>query len=433
MTHRYARQEAISGWDQDRLSDATIAVAGSGPAAFLSVLMATAMGMGRLVWLEGGTGVDGLPSFLPLDGLSWSDFFARINPRVKVFSYPVRLRERLIRKLPALDGLIVAGNDLLAWKAAWLLAQDTSIPVVAGNSAGLLGVWGSVSIDRVVARFHQRPESPLLSQIVAGLLVEEIRKILLPLPGETGRTDRRNLLSLSSSRTVRRYGHLSTSLQRNHLALVGAGALGTWFGLALGLSGLPAVLNIFDDDEIGETNLNRQILFFDAIGQAKAPILAERLQGLFPRLTLCGFGIRVDADSSRQIVRNSIIVACPDNFKARALLNDMARHHRRMLVNGGTSAMGGSCMVYEPGRTACLDCRMRVHMLARQEDHPWSCAQVEASVVTSNAITGALMVWALREMIAGQVQPGVWEYDGCAREDRIGLHSVRLPCRCHLG
>ena len=76
----------------------------------------------------------------------------------------------------------------------------------------------------------------------------------------------------------------------------------------------------------------------------------------------------------------------------------------------------------------CLGCLIDVNRLAQFEAEPQPCdAQAEASVVTSNAITGALMAWMLQEMVDSRLRRGVWEYDGRARDTRVGVHSVRLP------
>lgn len=81
---RYTRQEAIPGWDQSRLKGATLAIAGSGPTAFLAGLMAAAMGFGRLVLVGcGAVDVARLPAFGPPSqnpAASWARFFRKINP-----------------------------------------------------------------------------------------------------------------------------------------------------------------------------------------------------------------------------------------------------------------------------------------------------------------------------------------------------------------
>ena len=71
-------------------------------------------------------------------------------------------------------------------------------------------------------------------------------------------------------------------------------------------------------------------------------------------------------------------------------------------MNGGTSPAGGACSTYVPGATPCLSCLLDLDRLIHHESAPRPCGQkVEASVVTSNAIAGAMMVWLLQEMLQG--------------------------------
>ena len=75
---------------------------------------------------------------------------------------------------------------------------------------------------------------------------------------------------------------------------------------------------------------------------------------------------------------------------------------------------------------------MHIEQLVQRESEPQPCAQAaEASVVTSNALAGALMVWLLQEMTEGRVRQGIWEYDGRGRDVRVGVHSERGACTCH--
>ena len=129
----------------------------------------------------------------------------------------------------------------------------------------------------------------------------------------------------------------------------------------------------------------------------------------------------------------ALLAACPDSFGARAFLNEVARDRRAALISGSTSATGGSSATYVPGHTPCLSCLSDIDRLAMQETQSVGCTtHVETSVVTSNAITGALMAWGVREMLSGRVPRGVWEYDGRARSERLGVHSCRPQCRCHM-
>ena len=77
---------------------------------------------------------------------------------------------------------------------------------------------------------------------------------------------------------------------------------------------------------------------------------------------------------------------------------------------------------------------MRIDELAQREQAPQGCGEVaEPSVVTSNAVTGGLMVLSLLELLVDRPPAEIWEYDGTARHERIGLRSGRPACDCHLG
>ena len=59
-------------------------------------------------------------------------------------------------------------------------------------------------------------------------------------------------------------------------------------------------------------------------------------------------------------------------------------------------------MMFEPKKSACLACRINVEQLAEEEERPQSCGRVaEGSIVMTNALIGALMVWSLQMGIAG--------------------------------
>ncbi|MEW6755573.1 MAG: ThiF family adenylyltransferase [Candidatus Latescibacterota bacterium] len=437
MKERYARQQLLEGWDQSRLDAAVLAIVGCGPLAFLCSVMAAAMGFGRIVLL-GRQGSrpphPALPALLGPTLRARADWLMRLNPGVRAYACPVGLRPDLPARLPRLDAAIVAGNDLADWLAGARLARAAGVPVLGGASAGGLGLWGPLALDSLLPRLCRCRESPLVSQVVAGLLVEEARRILLPLPDEEGPADRLNRVCIPAAG-----GMLAARACRRRspdasLALVGAGALGSWFGVALGMSGSPACLALYDHDQIEETNLNRQILFHEAVGKPKATTLAARLADWFPRLDVSGCALRVERGSQKVLLEAGVLIACPDSFAVRSLLNDLGRRHRRPLLSGGTSAGGGSCLVYAPGATACLSCRLRIEERAAAEQAPARCGRVpEGSVVTSNAIVGALMVALLQGLEAGCPERGLWEYDGRPQNGRLARHSPWPACGCRGG
>ena len=424
--NRFARQQILTGWDQDRLSSARVAIVGTGPMAYLSGMMAVAMGMGQLVLVGDGKAGNVSDRFA-----SWRRVFGRINPETEIRCQPHKLGG-----IPGegVDGMLVATNDLESHVVAQKLSQCADVTVVAGSAASRLGTWGSIHADKRTKALSRCRENPVLSQIIAALLVEELRKRLLPLPNEAGPCTRRNLIRMPAAGAISPHQSELISLASpwRGIALIGAGALGTWFGIGLGVSGLPVALHIYDDDAVEETNLNRQILFGGSVGAPKAVVLARRLQGLFPHLKTAGYAVRATEGIERELIRSPVMAASVDNFRARAYLSDLARRRGRLLINGGTSAAGGSCMVYEPMKSACLNCRIDVDKLADEEERPQSCGGVqEGSIVTTNALIGALMVWSLQMGTAGEVHRGIWEYDGSARDVRMGARSAMTPCVCY--
>jgi len=435
--NRYARQAAVHGWDQERLDRATVAVAGSGYAAFLTGLMAVAMGFGRLVLVGRDCHLSGrlgsLADLVEAGPGTWARLYERLNPEVDLHVSPPAGEARARGRLPDLDGYIAAGNGVRPLMLAEALARRGKVPAIAGSAAAGVGTWGVPVRDRLARRMARHPEDRLVAQMVAGLLVDEMRKLLMPLAWEAGPTEGRQVFSLprlcpaDEGRRPR-----SLKLTGPSVAVVGAGALGTWFGMGLGLSGRRAAVHLFDGDTVEETNLNRQVLFYGAVGEPKATTLAARLARLFPTLQMNGYGLLVEDDTAQLVADKGVVAACPDSFEVRAFLNRLCCRRGRVLVNGGTTAAGGSCSVYAPGHTPCLECLLGIERLARNEVEARGCGAADPSVVTSNAVTGAVMAWAVVEMLDERVPRGVWEFDGRPRDQRLGVHSQRPACRCHV-
>ena len=385
------------------MSAATVAVVGTGPTAFMCALLATAMGFGKIVLIgksaPGKAATTDLPALMSSASDNWAEFLSLVNPQVCIYPIQRSCSLQLIRRLPQLNGLVIAGNDVRAVEVGCRVAADGDVSVVAGGGAGPVGVWGVPRLDKLACKLARYPESPLTAQIIASLLIEEIRKDLLPLANEAGRSAGRQVVALSRLAAAPVNGRdRPFRLATDQLHMVGAGALGTWFGVGLGLAGVRAQLHVFDGDQVEETNLNRQVLFAGAIGKPKATVLAARLQSLFPTLRTTGYGARIAADTEEIMEGSGVIAACPDSFQVRAFLASTALRRRQTLISGGTSAVGGSCTVYVPGHTSCLSCLMDIERLALQEMAPAACArQAESSVVTSNAATGALMAWTFKE------------------------------------
>lgn len=224
-----------------------------------------------------------------------------------------------------------------------------------------------------------------------------------------------------------------------NIFIIGAGALANFVALSLASIRLGRI-TIFDQDKIEETNLNRQLLYFDAVGDHKAIVLKKRLKeigdhnGYYYKLSF------FDENAKRYFRwfrdKPDLLIDCVDNFKTRSLLNKFAAKYKIPLISGGTSPLAGQVLVYFPGYTSCLNCELDVDRLAaereRQQREQGGCTTVpEGSVVTTNQIIGGMMVGELFRILNGKnPTPGTIRYIS-ADDDRVAFVPAAKPCNCH--
>lgn len=181
-------------------------------------------------------------------------------------------------------------------------------------------------------------------------------------------------------------------LSDKKILVAGAGGIGTYTALNLSLSGFSNI-DILDYDEIEETNLNRQILFYEKVGEPKAKILSGRIKKI-RRIKSKAFyseKCKIDEDSKKFFKKNKydIIFGCLDNTRARYLLNQFAIENKTIYIDGGTSVLNGIVSSYIPGETPCISCQKNLKL---EKEKRQSCSEADPSVIMPNMITGALMV-----------------------------------------
>jgi molybdopterin/thiamine biosynthesis adenylyltransferase len=448
---RYARQVAIEGWAQDKLTQARVVIIGSGTLAGIMGWGLAALGIGEICLLDDGV-VAGDPLTFPyleaIPGESAAEALANtlmtLNPHVIARGLPLKLLYKaLAPAIPQCDVLVEATDDPLSKQICLEYGAGKDIPVIltatGETCGGYVVAQGSGQAPAQECLIHGNQQGVIASQVIGGLVLEEVRKLLMPLEKDTfPQTSIQYDLSDpqrfgSAGRTTSTTAWLDKG---HHCLVIGAGALGTYVSLGLALSGV-SKLTIVDPDVVEETNLNRQLLFYDSVGKPKAGELASKLERLCPALKAAAMQARVTEDHFEGI---DLIFSCVDNFQTRALVNQLAGRLRIPLINGGTSAFGGEVAVYQPGKTACLDCHLNVNRLALEEREAGgraSCAHVaEASIVNSNVIVGGLMIGEASTILEpgalGSPLPGVIEYDAFSPA-RVGIRSSRLACRCHCG
>ena len=454
---RYLRQRGIPGWSQERLAQAFVVVVGADLLGQLIAMGLACLGVGRIGIIDSAVAQVGRTrDMLRLLGRGrrsrasqLAQLLRKVNPEISVFGQGLRLLyEECFRLLPTPSLVIEASADPISKYACLRYSQKSCVPVIFGAASlteGRLSVhlWGREhplsEEEYCLPGFRDQRQDAVTALVIAGLALEEARKILMPLDEHDQPIHQMLIYNRQSKNRcdAERDYTVTGGAYGGDCLLVGAGALGNWLGIALVLSGVRR-LTIVDYDQIEEHNLNRQVLFYEAVGQAKAPELARKLHTLNPDVECLARVERIGAAYFEEH-QPDLIFSAVDNFAARALLSRIAVRNQIALINGGTSAYGGQVMVYRPGDTACLNCQGNIEYLAEQERREGrdrqSCAQApEPSVVMANMIIAGFMAGeagaVLRPDAYGPPVRGTLGYSA-SLPSRLGLHSVKEPCSCH--
>lgn len=140
-------------------------------------------------------------------------------------------------------------------------------------------------------------------------------------------------------------------LEAAHVAIIGAGGLGSPIAYYLGAAGI-GTLTIADDDVVDRSNLQRQILHTeDGIGTHKVESARRAVSALNPRVRVRAFAERVTADNVERLIADAdVVVDGADNFAARYLLNDACVKLGKPLVYGAVHRFEGQASVFDAGR-----------------------------------------------------------------------------------
>jgi molybdopterin/thiamine biosynthesis adenylyltransferase len=406
---RLDRQLRIVGWNQPALEKAKIGVVGDNDLlASLFMLSAAALGINNLVVVA------------PVLDRLLVEIAEKVNPLFTLshlegfYTHPV------------LDDLF-KGCDLIVDLSHYGLANKLllekgfreSLPIVRGFCYAKNGVQGLHAFTYIRGREWQELEQVVcpnnlpdghfddgvLDTILAGIVLEEAKNILM--------------LKKVSDALISYERRMGAYDNQSRILVVGAGALGTFVGLGLAYSGFRRC-TFMDPDVVEVTNLNRQILLYDAIGQSKAQTLATRLNDFFRmnnRAEVAYF--QRDTD----LAPYDVVFDCVDNFETRIVLSEKCKGQGKILISGGTSAEAGQVVVYHPlqhaaspaellglyeiigGRTVETPLRERASCVV----------QPDPSVVMTNQITAGFMVDSYRMLLDGQAVSNIF-YDSTSSE-----------------
>src|SRR5262245_45229404 len=146
-------------------------------------------------------------------------------------------------------------------------------------------------------------------------------------------------------------------LLNSKVLLLGAGGLGAPTALYLAAAGI-GTLGIVDDDEVDESNLQRQVIHnTERVGQPKTESARKTIEALNPDVDVVEYRQRLDASNIIDIIKDyDVIVDGADNFPTRYLLNDASVRLRKPVVSASILAFDGQISTFVPFEGPCYRC-----------------------------------------------------------------------------
>jgi molybdopterin/thiamine biosynthesis adenylyltransferase len=147
-------------------------------------------------------------------------------------------------------------------------------------------------------------------------------------------------------------------LKAARVLVVGAGGLGSPALLYLAAAGV-GTLGVVDDDAVGLSNLQRQVIHgTPEIGAPKVESAARALGRLNPHVAVEPHPLRLDAQAAAELVpRYDLVLDGCDNFATRYLVNAACVAAGRPLISAAISQWEGQLALFHPaGGGPCYEC-----------------------------------------------------------------------------
>lgn len=396
VEERLDRQLRIEGWDQNVLDRARIGVVGDDDLlASLYIMSASALGLNRLVALA--------PRLEP----RLMEIAKRLNPELDLAFMEGFYVHSAMADFFSDCALIV---DLCRYATANKLLLDKGLregpPIVRAFSFEQGAEEGFRTFTYEKGREWREIEQILspanlpaphfddgvFGIVASGLALEATKNVLM------GKKISESVIEYTRKKAVQ-------SAHSVKIGVVGAGALGNFVALGLAYAGFSNITFI-DPDRIELVNLNRQVLFYDALGQSKSETLSSRLNFLF------GISARSVTDYFRKetdISSFDVIFDCTDNFETRIIISEKCEEQGKVLISGGTNVEKGQVMVYDPVRNdptpahvlGLYDIVDRRRLDAFKRDRASCTYRPDPSVIMANQIVAGLMVDSYRILSSG--------------------------------
>ena len=202
-------------------------------------------------------------------------------------------------------------------------------------------------------------------------------------------------------------------LKNSRVLVVGAGGLGSPVIAYLAAAGV-GTLGIIDDDQVGLSNLQRQVVHRTAdAGRPKVASAADFVAALNPHVIVETIPRRITADNATLLVgAYDLVIDGSDSFATRQAVAAAAEEAQRPLVSGAVSMFDGQVTVFAPGGPRFTDLYP-----ATPDEADLPACEIVGVLGTVTGVVGSLMAMEAVKLITGAGEPLVGRlllYDGRA-------------------
>lgn len=215
--------------------------------------------------------------------------------------------------------------------------------------------------------------------------------------------------------------------------VVGAGGLGSAALLYLAAAGTGRLV-VVDDDAVGLSNLQRQVLHATPeVGAPKVESAERALGRLNPHVAVEGHALRLDAEAAARLVPGAdVVLDGSDNFATRYLVNAACVAAGRPLIAAAMSQWEGQIGLFHPaGGGPCYRC---VFPEAPADELMPSCARAGV-VAPLPGVMGSMLALEAIKLLTGAGTPlrgALLLYDALHADVRRIRTRARADCPvCH--
>ena len=212
-------------------------------------------------------------------------------------------------------------------------------------------------------------------------------------------------------------------LLKTKCLIVGAGGLGCPVALYASAAGF-GYIEIFDQDTIEVSNLNRQIAHKNNhLGNNKAENLVEECLKINPNISI--ISRNKVFDETIDISSFDIIFDCSDNPETKYILNYLSHKCKKMLISGSAVQMEGQLAIWKSGMNADYPCYECIFPRTNQRAPITNCREAGIIGPITGLIGNMQVNEAIKEIAIKNYQStagNLFLYDGFAQTlDKIKL------------